>query len=1001
MLPLFTQISPSFQLYLFSRFFADLLLSGRRWFVPALLLALQLLLVRNTINAQGYLYDVKKVLVDPSLTTNRINDLEQDDNGFVWIASAVGLYRYDGYETEKINYSSTVNASKEYVSNLARQGDTLFIGDEVGIHAISCASYLPLNIKSKPSGKILALVSDTKSGVWWLNENGNLTHYKNSTTRSAQLQLPEKLDAAELFMKGRQVWIATTSFSGHKTLIFNAETFDFEQSESLTKPAEYVYSIREDVKGSITLSAVPQCYRWDEQSKTLLPREIFDKQEYDILQTKGQTFTINSEFQICHRVYTNSGWASIPIATGASKPEIIYKLYSINDCIYATSSNGLIIVQYKQNLFNTIFSTYDKVNKSFLVPRGITEDEQSIYLATYNHLIQYKKSTGEANIINTNTLAIRPLVKDHDTLWMGTEGGGIKKYLLAKNGNGKFSNDEILIGTTLLCMAELDEHRLITGGVNCLFTYDKRTKKTTPITVSDGKNVIEGRVNQIIVLSGNSLIIATQHGAYLIDLSGKILKDYSQNLTDLQEKTTYAALKLENTIWIATENGIFQLDEKGNIITHLTTSNGLAGKMVISLTKDKAGHLWAATFTGLSCIDIRTKSITNYYKENGLPDNEFNHSSFMLSNDGNIVLGSVNGFIKFNPTKLSFDEYSNATIRISKIESGGQQSTNFAMAYNNFDGNEIKLGKGINYVKINFCISPINEFGNTLYEYKIEGVHADWISLGRLPVLHIDNFKPGKYILSIRAITGSGSRHIITKSYRLVVEEYFYKTETFYAIIFLVFSVLVYLYFQSILKRNRKINEIRSLIAQDLHDEVGGYLTGITLNLELLQKNNQIDTKHFHPIQELGHKALKSLKDSLWSLDSKSDTAQELWDRVKNMASDTYEHLDMDYRFSQIDGLENIKLNMLQKSYLIFIIKECITNTIKHGDHTLVTFEWKKVNGTHTIIISNKIGAIITSLATRHGLFNMKNRMSKIKGFVSTKQEEGQFEVSIQLNFLS
>jgi signal transduction histidine kinase len=487
----------------------------------------------------------------------------------------------------------------------------------------------------------------------------------------------------------------------------------------------------------------------------------------------------------------------------------------------------------------------------------------------------------------------------------------------------------------------------------------------------------------------------------LIDLSGKILNDYSKNLTDPREKTAYAALKLDDTIWLATENGIFQQDEKGNTITHLTTSDGLAGDFVISLTHDKAGHLWAASYTGLSCINLRTKSITNYYKENGLPDNEFNHSSFMLSNDGNIVLGSVNGFIKFNPTELSFDEYSNATIRISKIESGGQQSTNFTTTYNNFDGNEIKLGKGINYVKINFCISPINEFGNTLYEYKIEGIHADWISLGRVPILHIDNFKPGKYILSIRAITGSGSRHIKTKAYRLVVEEYFYETNTFYAIIFLVFSVLVYLYFQSILKRNRKINEIRSLIAQDLHDEVGGYLTGINMNLELLQKNNKFSTQHFIPIQNLGQHALKSLKDSLWSLDSKSDTAQELWDRAKSIASESYEHLDIDYRFSQIDGLDSIKLSMLQKSYLIYLIKECITNSIKHGDRTSVSFAWTKADGIHTIVVSNKIGTNNTSSTKGNGLFNMKNRMSKIKGFVSTKQEEGHFEVSIQLNFLS
>ena len=991
-------------LHLFSPILSALCSNGPARFIASILVGFQLLWSCNTVLAQNYLYEFKKVLVDPSFTDNRIFDVVQDYQGYIWLGTATGLYRFDGYSTERINYRVTASKEQEYVNKLALIGDNLFVGDIKGIHAINCTSYEPVVIEETPSGNIIGLIADASQGVWWLNENGLLTHFQNNKKRHTQLPQAEKIQKVELYLKEPQLWIATTYSVGHQTNLFNTTKFALENQQSLTTENEYVHSIREDLNGNIVLSASPNCYQWNQQSKTLLRQETSEGNRFDILYTNEENFTIVNEKEIYHNWFGKSGESHTPISTGAVKPEIIYKLYEINNCLFATSSNGLYIIKYSKNLFNTIFSTYDQKNNSFWVPRGITEDDEFIYLGTYSNLIQFNKSTLVSKIINEEPYTKRPLLKDNDTLWMGTEGGGIRKYQVSKTGNGRFLPDEIMVGATILCLAKMDDHRLIAGGRNCLFTYDKRTKTTTPIIVtSHGKNALDNRVNQITVLPNSEILLATESGTYKIDINGNILIDYTKPLEDRKDKITYAAIKCdESSIWIGTENGVFQLDEKGNILTHLNTKDGLAGNLIVSLVCDYNGKLWAASYTGLSCIDLKSKSITNYYKEDGLPDNEFNHSSFMLLRDSSIILGSVNGFVKFEPKALNFTKQAIASIHISKIESGSQQYQNTAFDFNNFDEREIKLGKGVNYVKINFCITPIDVFRNTQYEYKIEGIHSEWISLGNSPVLHIDNFKPGRYILSIRAITGSGSQHNIYQAYRLVVEEYFYKTYLFYLGVFMLICLLIFLYFNSLLKRNRKINDIRSHIAQDLHDEVGGYLTGITMNLELLhKKNDKIDAKHFTAIEILGQNALKSLKDSLWSLDAKSDTAQELWDRVKNMASETYEPLDIDYHFTQIVGLENIKLSMLQKSYLIHSIKECMTNSIKHGDKQNVQLSWQIIKGVHTVVISNKIGDKNKSSSKGNGLYNIQNRMDKINASVSFDTSDDVFQVSIQLNFLS
>ena len=193
---------------------------------------------------------------------------------------------------------------------------------------------------------------------------------------------------------------------------------------------------------------------------------------------------------------------------------------------------------------------------------------------------------------------------------------------------------------------------------------------------------------------------------------------------------------------------------------------------------------------------------------------------------------------------------------------------------------------------------------------------------------------------------------------------------------------------------------IRQHIAQDLHDEIGSYLTGINMNLELLQKNRDRETKYFNTIDALGKKALFALKDSLWSLDSKSDSAQGLWDRVKGLASETFENIDIDFQFKQIEGLEKIKLTMLEKRYLIYVIKECITNSIKYGDRELVTFSWEKNEGNHCIIICNRIGNQYPVFENGNGIYNITNRMKTIKGKADFKNENGYFIVTLELNFI-
>jgi hypothetical protein len=456
----------------------------------------------------------------------------------------------------------------------------------------------------------------------------------------------------------------------------------------------------------------------------------------------------------------------------------------------------------------------------------------------------------------------------------------------------------------------------------------------------------------------------------------------------------------DSSLWVGTYDGLVHFSPSGSVLHKFTRSEGLSGNIVASLAMDDDGYIWVGTFDGLSRISPANMEIINFFREDGLPDNEFNHSSILKARSGEIVMGTVSGIIRFDPASFRASVRKMDTIRISKVVYGTDRGDSVAYHTEMDNGSPIRIGKDIPYARLYFFNNPAYTPENSIYEYKIEGIHPNWVSMGSIPFLQLDNAKTGKYTLRVRIISGSGSFDIIEKSYPLIVEQYFYTTGWFYALLFGALLGLFFLYLRSIFMREKTLRQLRMELAQDLHDELGGYLTGITMNMDLMQKNSARSAHYQQTISQLGKKALFALKDGLWSLDTKSDNAQKLWDRIKSITKETLEPMDIGYRFTQPDGLEDISLTILEKRNLLYACKECLTNAIKYGNGDVVNFEWNLADGSHSISVWNRIGdGNAPADQTGYGLQNIRARMQRIHGDMRTDVSGGVFRIILKLNF--
>jgi ligand-binding sensor domain-containing protein len=954
--------------------------------------------------AQDYLYAIKHYLIDPTMSENQVNSLVQDRNGLIWVATKRGVARFNGYQFDVFEGGDKVlDIPPGNVSKLEIVGDTLYIASAKGVLVLHTISFNIRQLKDDPSvGSAVYDMTKSELGtIYWCSSDGFI--YAKKGMQISRVKLPFRYSSGNISLQlhGADIYVfdlyqGLVRIDTNTLVLKNKYRFPTEVKKNkmlidhrdrlLCLTGEFVYAINAD----------------NEVPKKL---DSLGQEVDDILNVDQESFVVKNGNQIWHQYRAGKSQYEQQISTDIFTPFRIYKLYQINRQIIATSTLGIILLQFTPKRFSTIYSTFSKRRNDFDVPRGMVEDNNHFYLGTYYTLGVFDKNKKTLFNAVKEPLSIHWMYKEADTMWLATEGNGLVKYLMKTRETIKLQPRYHEKQAYLKCMAKLGRDSFLLGGYQYLFLYDRlRQTFTRPQIRHKSMIVSDLEFNHIISLEQEGqILVATNKGIFSINRNWEVLQHYRAKHDTVYSDVDYTNAiwkSANNRIWAGTSNGVLQFEATGKLLHHFTRSDGLAGNKIASLVPDENQNLWVATFIGLSRIHKRNYEISNYFKEDGLPDNEFNHASFLLAENGDILLGTVKGFIRFSPQLFESAPQSAATIGISKIVYGSEDGEYAVFNPNKAGSGSIRLGKEIRYVKLYFFSNPAESQRRPQYEYRIEGIHANWVSMGNEPVLHLDNVKAGNFVLNVRMISGYGSKGILEASFPLVVQQYFYTAPWFYVLMIGTFLALIIGYLRLLWAREKRMSEVRRDISQDLHDELGSYLTGISMNMDLMQKNQEKERQYKETIRLLGKKALLSLKDGLWSLDPGSDTAEQLWDRIKSITKEMLESLDVPYLFSETSSLQQVRLTMLEKRNLIFIIKECITNSIKHGDGQMVTFTWENIKGRHVITIQNKIGQPTIKQDGGQGLVHIKNRMQHIRGAANFQTDNNEFKVILHLLFI-
>jgi signal transduction histidine kinase len=188
----------------------------------------------------------------------------------------------------------------------------------------------------------------------------------------------------------------------------------------------------------------------------------------------------------------------------------------------------------------------------------------------------------------------------------------------------------------------------------------------------------------------------------------------------------------------------------------------------------------------------------------------------------------------------------------------------------------------------------------------------------------------------------------------------------------------------------------RARIAQDLHDELGSSLTRISLLSGLVhadKDNPDQVAAHAKKLSLAADQTVRALEEIVWAVRPGSDTLQSLVDYITHFASELFEGSPVRCRLDVPDELPAQPLPPDVRHNIFLIVKEALTNVLKHAGGSVVFLQIKTDGPVLQIIIADDgKGFDTSSPATdgRHnGLVNMQRRAEAVGGTLRLTSEPG------------
>jgi signal transduction histidine kinase len=186
----------------------------------------------------------------------------------------------------------------------------------------------------------------------------------------------------------------------------------------------------------------------------------------------------------------------------------------------------------------------------------------------------------------------------------------------------------------------------------------------------------------------------------------------------------------------------------------------------------------------------------------------------------------------------------------------------------------------------------------------------------------------------------------------------------------------------------------RARIAQDLHDDLGSSLTRISLLSGLLRadKDNPSQVEaHATKLTQSADQTVRALEEIVWAVRPGSDSLQSLVDYIAHFANELFDGADTRCRLDLPADLPPLALPPEIRHNIFLIVKEALTNALKHSSAGEALVQAKVLDGTLELMVhDNGHGFNPAGGGNKgNGLGNMRRRADTMHGTLAVESGRG------------
>lgn len=953
---------------------------------------------------------------EDGLPSNSVLDVTQTPDGYLWLGSN-GLLRFNGHEFIPIPLQGLLNLpSREVRAFFQDRTGRLWASFERGpVVGLGEDNFIIFDSNDGlPDKRVHSITDDDKGRIWLVYANEICRIEKNQVTSfKAPNRTPIGSEPRILCDNQGRIWLT----NGSQIHVFDEGNFRLFED---FKKASLRMTKANDGGIWITVDSRLMHLNQDDELKTVISLPPLTQVTNLLEDSKGAVWICTQKTGL---IRFANGYLQ-PIRTSYPWIEGITEDHEGNIWV-GTIGGGLNVIKSRaiqlSNQKNGI--PVSSVDSLTLTPEG------EIWVVNRDGWLAFERdSKWQFYQTKDSSIQFICVAADHDGhVWTGTRQHGLFK--ITENGHERFGPAEGLNSAFVraLLVAKNGDLWIGTDGPDSLYRYSK------------GKLELLQHEGSLQAIRG---LTETPDGTIWVGTSqGRLFRVAGSRL--VEETTVKGSSLISIRTLHATPDGSLWIGYAGDGLGHLkdghyrrvTVDDGLRDNYISQIQHDNFGSLWLAGNRGLfqveqsqlldpSIFGPRAFRMRTFGRNDGLPSFQISRNFAPTSGkdaEGNLYFGTQSGLLEVKPAEYR-EKSQVPPVLLEKALVDDQlvgiyhkrdartfTEEGVELVDLSSENSILRLPPDHNKINIEFAALSMASPETINIRYRLKGLNDQWEISDNKYEAQFTRLPAGKYLFEVIAANNNGNWPSKTTHLEIIVSPFFWETWWFKlavgALTALIAGGLVFLGLRGrhqlamrSLNTKRALEQERSRIARDIHDDLGASLTRISLLAQpAVEPKDPVTKNKLGQIHNTARHMMRSMDGVVWAINPEHDTLDDLANYLSSYAQEFLSVGDIKCRIRMPVDLPEKTLSAQIRHNLLLAFKEALNNIAKYAEATEVRIILETSDKELILRIEDEGKGIDENSpndpnrpGAGRGLANMESRMNEIDGTCEIISELGQ-----------